>query len=129
MATKTITAWINGATQTVTVNEITTYLGDDGLDERVNALEGKTVTITTITLPASAWEGSTSPYYQTIELSVSVNSMIDLQPSPDQLASWQDDGFAFTATNDNGVVKVYVSGGLPTEDITVQVKIQEVDVI
>lgn len=82
--------------------------------------------VTSITL-GTTWNGSASPYYQDISVSSVTNtSIVDLQPTPDQLASWQDDGFAFTTLSGDGVVRVYVAGGLPSSAITVQIKIQEV---
>lgn len=82
--------------------------------------------VTTITL-SSTWGGSASPYYQDVELScVTATSIVDLQPTPDQLASWQDDGLAFTTLSGDGTVRVYVAGGMPSSSITVQVKVQEV---
>lgn len=81
----------------------------------------------TISLPAENWIGDESPYYQDVELGcVTENSVVNLQPDHHQLTSWQDDGFAFTARSSNGVVRVYISGGLPTEDYTVQVTVQKV---
>lgn len=81
----------------------------------------------TISLLAENWIGDTSPYYQDIELScVTETSIVNLQPDQFQLASWQDDGFAFTTHSSNGSVRVYISGGLPTENYNVQVTVQEV---
>lgn len=52
--------------------------------------------VTTITL-ASGWNGTASPYYQDVTLSCATEtSVVDLQPTPTQLASWQDEGWAFT---------------------------------
>ena len=83
--------------------------------------------LTSITLTAANWTASNSIYYQDIALScVTATSMVSLQPTPVQLASWQDDGFAFTTYSANGSVSVYVTGGKPTEDYTVQVIVQEV---
>lgn len=85
--------------------------------------------VTTITL-TSNWVGDASPYYQDIALScVTETSIVDLQPTPEQLNSWQDDGIAFTTLSGNGTVRVYVSGGKPSSAISVQVRVQEVTVI
>lgn len=85
--------------------------------------------VTTITL-TSNWVGDLSPYYQDIELScVTETSIVDLQPTPEQLNSWQDDGIAFTTLSGNGTVRVYVAGGKPSSAISVQVRVQEVTVI
>lgn len=85
--------------------------------------------VTYITLDTT-WNGDTSPYYQDVALSCCTEtSMVDIQPTPEQLADWQDDGLAFTTLSGDGTARVYVTGGLPTEPITVQVKVQEVVVI
>lgn len=85
--------------------------------------------VTTITL-TSNWVGGASPYYQDIALScVTETSIVDLQPTPEQLNSWQDDGIAFTTLSGNGTVRVYVAGGKPSSAISVQVRVQEVTVI
>lgn len=85
--------------------------------------------VTTITL-TSNWVGDASPYYQDIALScVTETSIVDLQPTPEQLNSWQDDGIAFTTLSGNGTVRVYVAGGKPSSTISVQVRVQEVTVI
>lgn len=85
--------------------------------------------VTTITL-TSNWVGDASPYYQDIALScVTETSIVDLQPTPEQLNSWQDDGLAFTTLSGNGTVRVYVAGGKPSSAISVQVRVQEVTVI
>lgn len=85
--------------------------------------------VTTITL-SKTWGGSSSPYYQDVALScVTETSVVDLQPTPTQLAQWQDDGLAFTTQSGNGTVRVYVAGGLPSAAISIQVKVQEVVVI
>lgn len=130
MATKTIKAWVDGAVQEIDVTTISSDPQPIGYDERLDVLESKVPTISTITLLASAWSGSDNLYSQIVTIAgVTANSMIDLQPSPEQLIVWQDEGWSFTTLNDNGTVNVYVSGGKPTEDATVQVKIQEVAVV
>lgn len=85
--------------------------------------------VTTITL-ASGWNGTASPYYQDVTLSCATEtSVVDLQPTPTQLASWQDEGWAFTTQSGNGTVRVYVAGGKPSASINIQVKVQEVAVV
>lgn len=85
--------------------------------------------VTTITL-ASGWNGTASPYYQDVTLSCATEtSVVDLQPTPTQLASWQDEGWAFTTQSGNGTVRVYVAGGKPSASINIQVKVHEVTVV
>lgn len=85
--------------------------------------------VTTITL-ASGWGGTASPYYQDVALSCATEtSVVDLQPTPTRLATWQDEGWAFTTQSGNGTVRVYVAGGKPSSSINIQVKVQEVTVV
>lgn len=82
--------------------------------------------VTTINL-VTGWGGNSSPYYQDVTLSCCTEtSVVDLQPTPTQLASWQDEGLAFTTQSGNGTVRVYVAGGKPSGAISIQVKVQEV---
>lgn len=85
--------------------------------------------VTTINL-VTGWGGTASPYYQDVTLSCCTEtSVVDLQPTPTQLAEWQDAGWAFTTQSGDGVVRVYVAGGKPSSAISVQVKVQEVVVV
>ena len=95
----------------------------------ISALQAMLPKVTSITLTTS-WSGIASPYYQDVALNCCTeSSMVDIQPTPEQLTSWQDDGFAFTTLSGTGTVRVYVAGGKPIEAITVQVKVQEVVVV
>lgn len=126
MSTKVIKAWVGGGVQNIEVQNIVSDQQPLSYEERLEALE-KATTISTITLLADSWTGATSPYSQTVSISgVTSNSMVDLQPTPEQLTVWQDEGWAFTTLNDSGTIYVYVAGGQPSEDITIQAKIQEV---
>lgn len=88
---------------------------------------GTSVKLTNINLPASAWKGAISPYFQVVEVEdVSVNSMVNLQPSVEQLEIFHDKDIAFTTENDGGVVTVYAIGDKPTNDYTIQATIEEV---
>lgn len=83
---------------------------------------GTVVKLTSITLPAADWKGAESPYFQVVAVEgVSVNSMVDLQPSVEQI-----ENTAFTTENDGGVVTVYAIGDKPTNDYTIQATIMEV---
>lgn len=95
----------------------------------IAALQALLPKVTSITLGTS-WSGNASPYYQDVALSCcTATSVVDIQPTYTQLADWQDDGLAFTTLSSDGSVRVYVAGGMPTETITVQVKVQEVVVV
>ena len=88
---------------------------------------GATAKLTNITLLASAWKGAESPYSQVVDVdAVSVNSMVNLQPSVEQLEIFHDKDIAFTTENDGGVVTVFAIGDRPTADYTIQATIVEV---
>lgn len=88
---------------------------------------GAAVKLTNITLLASAWKGGESPYSQVVDLeAVSVNSMVNLQPSVEQLEIFSEKDISFTTENDGGIVTVYVVGDKPANDYTIQATILEV---
>ena len=86
--------------------------------------------LVTVTIPASGWSGSSSPYSQVIECSnVNANSKLDLQPTPAQLLELQDAEISLMITNNNGVVTVYSFYGKPENDLEMQILITDVEVI
>lgn len=88
---------------------------------------GTAAKLTEINLLASAWKGGESPYSQVVAVDgVSVNSMVNLQPSVEQLEIFHEKDIAFTAVNEDGVVTVFVVGDKPTNDYTMQVTLMEV---
>ena len=88
---------------------------------------GTAAKLTEIFLPASGWKGAESPYSQVVVVDgVSVNSMVNLQPSVEQLEIFHDKDIAFTVENDGGVVTVFVIGDKPTGDYTIQATLMEV---
>lgn len=83
--------------------------------------------ITTITLSENNWVFSANYYYQEVALGCCTpTSKVDLQPTYSQLATWQDDGLAFTTQSRDGIVRVWAIPDAPREDITVQVSVQEI---
>ena len=102
-----------------------------------NVLRGKitklhvntVIALAEIKLPASAWKGEESPYSQVVSLTgVGEKSMVNLQPSVEQLKIFQDKEIAFSTENDGGVVTVYVFGDKPMNDYNIQATITEVAV-
>ena len=88
---------------------------------------GAVVKLTQVTLPADNWKGAESPYSQVVEVEgVSVNSMVNLQPSVEQLEIFHEKDIAFSTENEAGVVTVYVIGDRPSNDYTIQATIMEV---
>lgn len=75
-----------------------------------------------IELPAANWEGTSSPYSQTVEVAdITENSKIDLQVTPEQLTWLQDQEISLVAKNENGLsVVIYAIGEKPTADFTAQ---------
>ena len=70
--------------------------------------------ITTQTVSLSGtWHGS-GPYYQTILTGQPSGLQVNLNPTIDQLATLADAGVTSMVTaNENGTVKIYVSGAVP----------------
>lgn len=87
------------------------------------------VTVSSVTLLASAWVGADHLYSQVVALGgVTKFSQVDLKPSDEQLRIFRDKDIAFVAENEDGVVTVKVIGQKPTNDYTMQVSITEVSV-
>lgn len=86
---------------------------------------------TSISLPSASWklvEGSEVLYRQSVSIDgVTTNSMIDLQPTPAQLAIFYEKDVTFVTENDNGAVTVYCIGQKPMNDYTIQATVTEVE--
>ena len=88
---------------------------------------GASAKLSTVTLKASAWTGSSSLYSQVVTISgITEYSKVDLLPSVEQLAIFHNKDVAFVTENEDGVVTVYAIGDKPTADYTLQVSISEV---
>ena len=86
--------------------------------------------LTSITMPAASWSGSSNPYSQVVTCNgVNVNSKLDLQPTPAQIVELQDAEISLMATNNNGVVTAWAIGNKPTSDYTMDVLITELVVV
>lgn len=83
--------------------------------------------LTSITMPASGWKGSSSPYSQVVACNgVDVNSKLDLQPTAAQVVSLQKSETTLMVSNNNGTVTAYAIGFKPTVNYTMDVLITEV---
>ena len=83
--------------------------------------------IANVSLPASAWQGTKSPWSQVVQIpGVTENSQVDLTPDVSQLAIFHNKDLAFVAENEDGVVTVYAVGQKPTNDYVIQATIKEV---
>ena len=86
-------------------------------------------TLTSISLPASAWVGENSLYSQVVSIpGVTEYSKVDLLPSVEQLVIFHNKDVAFVTENEDGVVTVYAIGDKPLMDYTMQAQITEVAV-
>ena len=83
--------------------------------------------VTSVTLSASQWVGSKSPYSQVVNISgATKNSKIDLNPTIAQLSIFHNKDISFVVENDEGIITVYCVGQKPTNDYTIQATITEV---
>lgn len=81
-----------------------------------------------VSLPASGWTEATNIYSQVVTVSgATVNSKIDIYPTPEQLIELQSAGIALVAVNEDGVVTVYALNNKPTSDYNMQVTLTEVN--
>lgn len=86
-----------------------------------------TTKISEVTLTASGWVGTSSPYSQAVNIAgVTKNSQVDLTPNVNQLSIFWEKDLTFVTDNDNGVVTVYAIGQKPQNDYTIQVTLTEV---
>lgn len=88
---------------------------------------GSAIIKETVTLYASEWVGETSPYRQVVSIPIATeNSMVDLNPTIEQLNIFYNKDLTFVTENDNGIITVYCIGQKPTNDYTMQATITEV---
>ncbi len=129
MATKTIKAWINGAVQNIQVEAIDSGVQELSIEDRLFAIEQthSPKFISSVTLLASAWKGTTSPYTQVVTIDgVTPHSKINLQLDAEQLSVFHEKDVTFIAENENGVVTVSCIGQKPTHDYILQATMTEV---
>ena len=129
MATKIITAWIDGAIQDIEVEDIASAVNEIGIEERLSILERNQSPeiVSNITLLAANWVGDASPYTQIVNINgVTPYSKIDIQPSIEQLAIFHEKEITLVAENENGIVTISCVGQKPMNDYTIQVTMTEV---
>jgi hypothetical protein len=84
--------------------------------------------ITTVYLPASAWEGEGNLHSQVVSVDGATQySKVDLLPSVEQLAIFYTKDVTFVTENEDGVVTVYAIGEKPVMDYTMQAQLTEVE--
>lgn len=84
-----------------------------------------------VTLLASKWVGTASPYSQVVTVdgaTVTEKSQVDLKLTDEQVIRFTEKKLTFTTENDGGVVTVKAIGQKPLNDYTIQVTITEVDI-
>jgi hypothetical protein len=98
-------------------------------DDVIASIASAADKISTIYLPEYGWiEGTNGYYRQTVQVSgATVNSKVDIYPTPEQLVELQSAGIALVAVNENGVVTVYALNNKPTSDYSMQVILTEVN--
>lgn len=129
MSVKTIIAWINGTAQNVQINASDFVPSEPTIEDRLAVLEQlqSPEFVRSVTLYASQWVGTASPYSQVVDVAGATSrSKIDLQPSTEQLAIFHEKDLAFVAENVGGQVTVYCVGQKPTNDYTMQITVTEV---
>ena len=129
MATKIITAWIDGAIQNIEVEDVASAANEIGIEERLSILERNQSPeiVSSITLLAANWVGDASPYTQIVNVNgVTPYSKIDIQPSIEQLAIFHEKEITLVAENEDGVVTISCVGQKPMNDYTIQVTMTEV---
>lgn len=90
---------------------------------------GASAFITDVTILASNWVGTSSPYSQVVTVEgATKRSQVDLTPSAEQLAIFHNKDLAFVTENNNGVITVYAIGQKPANDYTIQATVTEVKV-
>ena len=93
----------------------------------INKMVKLATQISFVTLAASNWVGTESPYSQVVTINgATKNSKIDLNPTVEQLSIFHSKDVAFVVGNNNGTITVYCIGEKPTNDYTMQVTITEV---
>ena len=129
MATKLITAWIDGAVQEIEVEDIVSAPQEPSIEDRLYAIEQthSPEIVRNVTLLSSDWIGDASPYSQVVEIDGVTNySKIDLQPDTEQLSIFHEKELTFVAENEDGVVTIYCIGQKPQNDYTIQATMTEV---
>lgn len=97
--------------------------------EQVLKYQSGSVSIGSVTLLASGWVGTESPYSQVVTIDGATEySKIDLNPTPEQLAVFHNKDVTFVTENEDGVITVYCIGQKPENDYTMQVTITGVAV-
>lgn len=124
----TVEDWLNSLKGKTPQKGIDYFTAED-VEKIVEAVNISTKARTgDVTLLASEWRGTSSPYSQTVTVEgVTENSQVDLTPSDAQVAIFHEKDLAFVTKNRGGVVTVSAIGQKPMNDYEMQVTITEVE--
>lgn len=124
----TVEDWLNSLKGKTPQKGIDYFTAED-VEKIVEAVNISTKARTgDVTLLASEWRGTSSPYSQTVTVEgVTENSQVDLTPSDAQVAIFREKDLAFVTKNRGGVVTVSAIGQKPMNDYEMQVTITEVE--
>lgn len=84
---------------------------------------------TEITLMSDNWTLSENGSYYTQSVTIegtTANSRVELLTTPDQLVRLMNDEITLFIGNDNGNIRAYCVNNIPSEDLTLEVRITEV---
>lgn len=107
---------------------VTVYGGADSLQARLKGPFGSVaIRVVELKLSKDGWRGAVSPFSQeTAVEGITASGRVDLQPGPELLEKMRLAGMGFAAENDNGRVTVYAFGAKPSEELTIQATVTEV---
>ena len=98
--------------------------------EYVNSIAASKPKITTVTLSAANWTGSTNPWSQEVTINgLTATCKIDPQLTALQIVELQNEEITLMFQNDNGVATAWAIGNKPTEDYTLQILLTEVEFV
>lgn len=98
------------------------------IEKMISTLNKSKVKTTTISLKASAWVVDGYGCYQVVDVpDVTEHSMVDLQPTAEQLAIFHEKDVSFVTENEDGIITVYCIGIKPSNDYVMQATITEVE--
>lgn len=99
------------------------------IKEALEAYNKPAVRKATITLNVSDWVDDDNGCYQVVDVAgATPYSMVDLQPTAEQLSIFHEKDVAFVAENEGGVITVFCIGVKPTNDYVIQATVTEVEV-
>lgn len=105
---------------------------DDNDDMNTEPVNQNMLLLTEITLPVANWEpepvpsGDRAKYTQILSIPyTTATSKIDLQPNAEQLLEMQNEELEMQVINNDGVIKVYSYGKIPSKSYKLQATIEE----